>query len=179
MSLNVVEFYSSKDIGDESIDLSDSTLGIVSQLNSRRLASVQDVNNVLIDYDLNENEKLWIDDSGDGNSEVIENNSIFSLQAELANEDGLTDVDYGTAFSASGSNQVLAVGMPDSGLNGKVAVYSRLSESLEYTLLQTLEPEAISTNAILGIVNANPGEITTVNPHGLRESEKISISGAT
>ena len=179
VSLNVVEFYTNKDIGDEAIDLSDSTQGVVSQLNSRRLSNITDVNGLLVDYDIDSDEKLWLDNNGAGNSEVIENNPVFTLQAELPNEEGLTDVGYGTAFDASGSNQVLAVGMPDLGLNGKVAVYSRLSESLEYALLQTLEPEAVNTLAIQGIINSNPGEITTVGVHSLREGEKISISGAT
>ena len=178
VSLNVVEFYSNKDIGDDEIDLSDSTLGIVSQLNSRRIANITDVNALLIDYDINDNDNLWIDNNGAEKSEVISNTKIFNLQAEIPNEEGLNDVGYGTAFAASGSNQVLAVGMPDVGLNGKVAVYSRLSEALEYTLLQTLEPEAISSVGIVGIVNSNPGEITTSGPHGLRESERIQIRNA-
>ena len=179
VSLNVVEFYTNKDIGDDAIDLSDSTQGVVSQLNSRRLANVTDINNLLVDYDIDQNEKLYIDDNGTGNSEVIENNSVYSLQAEITNEEGLADVGYGTAFDASGSNQVLAVGMPDLGLNGKVAVYTRLSESLEYTLLQTLEPTGVNIFGIQGIINANPGEITTVGNHSLREGEKITIADAT
>jgi len=179
VSLNVVEFYSNKDIGEEGIDLSDSTLGIVSQLNGRRLNNITDINSLLIDYDVTENDRLWLDDNGTGKSEVIDNARIFNLQAEIPNEEGLVDVGYGTSFAASGSNQVLAVGMPGAGLNGRVAVYTRLSESLEYTLLQTLEIDGIKTQAIESIINSNPGVITTPIAHGIREGEKILISNAT
>jgi hypothetical protein len=178
VSLNVVEFYTNKDIGDDAIDLSDSTQGIVSQLNGRRLDNISDVNSLLIDYDINENEKLWLDDNGNTQSEVIENSPVFSLQAEIPNEEGLNDSGFGTAFSASGSNQVLAVGMPDVGLNGKVAVYTRLSEALEYVLLQTLEPNAIKTVAIETITNANPGRIFTPVVHNLEAGQRILISSA-
>ena len=141
ISLNVVEFYSNTEISDDSIDLSDSTLGIISQLNSRRIDNISDANEIFKNYDIQSADRIWADNNGNGISEVLENNKIFNLQQELPSEAGLVDQGYATAFAASGSNQTLAVGLPENGLNGSVAIYSRISESQQYSLIQTITPE--------------------------------------
>jgi hypothetical protein len=179
VNLNTVEFYSNTPITDDSIDLSDSTLGIISQLNSRRLPAITDANDVFVNYDLDSNERIWVDNNGNGISEVFDNNPVFNLQQELPNESGLVDEGYATAFSVNGSNQTLAVGLPDNGINGSVAVYSRISESQEYSLIQTITPEDIATQAIETISQTDPVAITTPVEHGLETGQQIKVSGAT
>ena len=161
ITLNTVEFFSNTPIQDDTLDLRDSTLGVVSQLNSRRISSIVDANDVYKNYDLDETERMWVDNNGNNSSEVFDNAPVFELQQELVNELGLVDEGYATAFDTSGSNQLLAVGLPENGTNGSVVVYSRVSESLPYTLLQTIEPDDDIYNA-----NAKFGSSVCITNNG-------------
>ena len=141
VGLNTVEIYSNTPINDDTLDLRDSTLGIITQLNSRRIPSIADVNDIYKNYDLDGSERMWVDNNGTGVSEVFDNVPVFNLQQELLNESELVDEGYATAFAVNGSNQTLAVGLPDNSISGAVAIYTRVSESLPYSLTQTITIE--------------------------------------
>jgi hypothetical protein len=179
VSIDTVEFYSNTPINDDTIDLRDSTLGIISQLNSRKISNISDANNIFQTYDILENERIWVDNNGIDKNEVLDNSRIFNLQQEIPNEAGLVDQGFATAFAANGSNQILAVGLPGSGANGSVAIYNRISESQNYTLLQTISPEDAALQTIQSINNANPIEVVTTADHQLQTGERIKISGTT
>ena len=179
VSLSTVEFYSNEPISDETVDLRDSTLGIISQLNSRRISNIGDANNIFQTYDILENERIWVDNNGTENSQVLDNNPIFSLTQEIPNESGLVDQGFATTYTTNGSNQLLAVGLPDSANNGSVAIYSRISESLSYTLLQTLTPDEDILQAIQSVNNANPVEVVTPTDHNLQTGQRVKLSGLT
>ena len=177
--LNTVEFYSNTPITEDSIDLGDSTLGVITQLNSRKVANITDVNDIYFAYDLFDNDRIWIDNNGNGYSEVFDNAAIFNTHQELTNESGLINEGYATAFATSGSNQILAVGMPENGINGSVTIYSRISEAQQYGFFQTLTPPDIVSQGLEIITNTNPVTISTPVNHNLQTGQQIKITSAT
>ena len=126
-------------ITEDFIDLSDSTLGIVSEFNSRRVSAPEDINTILRTYDIEENDRFWIDNVGDGVSAVYDSNIIRKkLQNITALEEN--SYEFGKSVAASWNNTVMAVGAPDVGDNGRVYVYTRSSDALNFKLTQTLDP---------------------------------------
>jgi hypothetical protein len=134
-----IEIETDTPITETFIDLSDSTLGIVSEFNSRRVSQPEDINEILKQFDLDENDRFWIDNVENNQSATYDSSVIRqSIQNITAPEE--SSYEFGRSVSASYNNTIMAVGAPDIGLNGKVYVYTRSSESLNYNLTQTLEP---------------------------------------
>jgi len=132
---NRAEFYTTQPIADESLDLTDSTLGSVIQLLSKRVADVDAMNTVITSYGLSPNSKFWIDNAGNERYAVYQNNEIFLSQNTFANrQEGITD--FGKSFAVNGSNTILAI----SDTNTSVYVYNRFSSVVDYRYAQELNP---------------------------------------
>lgn len=138
---NVVEIYTDTTISENSIDLTDSTLGIVSILHSRRFASLDEINNTLKTYDIDDNDRIWVDNNSLGYFQVFDNTPIFELQQEIVNPETGIDEDFATAVAVNENNTLMALGSSNKDTNGVVYIYSRLSETLPYVLTQVLRPE--------------------------------------
>ena len=134
-----IEIETDNPISETFIDLSDSTLGVISEFSSRRVSNVEDINNILKTFDIEQNDRFWIDNIGNDISAVYDSNVIRTkLQNITAPEESSTE--YGRSVAVSYNNTTMAVGAPDLGNNGKVFVYNRNSEAVDYKLIQTLEP---------------------------------------
>ena len=139
---NKVDFWTDTSITENEINLSDSTLGIVSILHTRRFDDLSKINQSLKVYDIDTNERIWVDDNGSGKFEVFDNIPVFDLQQEILNAQGsVYDVDFGSILDTNDSNTIMAVGNPSVGDNGVVYIYSRTSEVQNYKLTQIIEPE--------------------------------------
>ena len=177
--LNTVEFVSNIPISDDEIDLSDSTLGIVTQLNSRKFATISDVNEKLVTYDVESGDRIWVDDNGTGKFEVFDNNEIFDLQQEITNPELTTDGNFAESIDVNPNNTILVVGQSGLGINGGVRIYSRNSDAQTYTLLQTITPPGIVSQGLEIITNTNPVTISTPSNHDLQTGQQIKITSAT
>lgn len=134
------EFLLNEPISDNEIDLSDSTLGIISQLNSRRFNTLADVNAVLKKYDLTNNDRIWVDNNNLGKFEVLDNSFVYTEVKEIANPEDLTLNGFGNSFASNDSNTILIVGLPDKGTHGAIQVYTRNSDRNDYKALEIITP---------------------------------------
>ena len=172
VSSNTVEIYSEDDIQENAIDLSDSTLGVVTEFSSRRVSTPEEINNIIKKYNFQDNERIWIDSNSEGRFEVLDNQPVYSLQQEYIGDAGS---DFGASFAVNGNNTLMAVGAPKTG-NGEVKVYARLSEQVDYQLLQTLVPNDRKVD-ITTFQNTTPVVITTKTPHNIQDGALIQING--
>ena len=134
-----IEIVTDNEIGTDFIDLEDSTLGIVSILSSRRVSTPEDINTITKQYDLDLKDRMWVDDIG-SKFGVYDSNVIRSFKQKVINPETVS-YDFGKSFDVSANNTTMVVGTPDKD-DGRVYVYTRSSEALDYTLKQTLEPLA-------------------------------------
>ena len=147
ISYDTMEVYLDVALSMDSVDLSDSTVGIVTQLNSRRVDSTDAVNTITKLYDLDSTDRFWIDDNGNGKFQVIDVESVFDFKTDYNNPE-LGYNDFAKSIAVSGNNTVMAIGVP--GLN-KVYIYSRGSELNDLKILQTLQPnENLYDNGAFG-----------------------------
>jgi len=133
-----IEIQLDNPITEDFIDLADSTVGIVSELSSRRVSTPADINNITKLYDLDDDDRVWVDNTGNGTFGVYDSSIIRSFKQSITAPE-IDSRDFGSAVSVSDNNTTLAVGTPDKD-NGKVYVYNRGSEASEFKLKQTLEP---------------------------------------
>lgn len=170
VTYNNVEIYTEDAISDEFIDLQDSTLGVVSQFSTRRVAKPEDLNDVIKKYNFSNNERIWIDENAEGKFEVIDNNPVYNLQNEYF---GDSASQYGASLAVNGNNTVMAVGAPRTG-NGEVKIYTRLSETVDYQLSQTLIPNDTKI-VVVNVTNSTPAEVLTKTPHNIQDGALIQI----
>ena len=102
--------------------------------------------NTLAEQEIATDEKLWIDNDGNGKWRVLQNKNKFAVQQELSNTETGTENNFGTAIAVDNRNVKLAVGAPNKG-DGQVYIYNRASNSLNYTLYQVLDPDENIANA--------------------------------
>lgn len=96
--------------------------------------------NVISQNNVNLNDLLWIDNISENQEwAVYKNVNQFSEQHRILNDRSGTGHNYGTAISTDDRNTTLLIGSPDNS-DGKVFVYNRPTNSLNYTLTQVLEP---------------------------------------
>ena len=116
--------------------------GILTKFESVR-ASNLDTANVVAQKGMENGFKIWVDNDGVGKWTVIERTSNFSKSTTIANPEGVTNdssiTNFAESFSVDERNCLLAVGAPNDE-DGKVYVYRRPSESVNWELLQVLEP---------------------------------------
>ena len=133
-----IEIETDNPISDTFIDLSDSTQGIVTEFNSRRVENTEKINDILRNYDIQINDRFWIDNVGNNVSAVYDSEIIRQkIQDITAPEE--SSKEFGRSVSSTYNNTILAVGAPDIGDAGKVYIYTRGSEALDFRLNQTLE----------------------------------------
>jgi len=136
VSQNRATFNDTVSIEDASLDLSDSSLGSVLQLLSKRVADLDAMNSLINLYGLPANSKFWVDNIDDKFA-VYESSRIWSGQENLVNrEAGPTS--WAESFAVNGYNTALAV----ADKNSKVYLYKRLSSVVPYVYNQTLAPES-------------------------------------
>lgn len=139
VSLNKVQVLSSDTI-DSGLLIDSNEVG-VSKFVERRFVDSNDVNSNIKNIRNEFKDRIWLDNSGNGNWGVYENENIFSLQDELINptEDG---DGFATSFDSNNNNTVLAIGTTSEDFNrGIVRIYARASESLDKREIQFIEAD--------------------------------------
>ena len=125
----------------------------VSKFVSRRFADANDLNQNIQFITAYFDDKVWIDNKGDGNFGVYSNEKIFSLQEETLNPTG--DVDgFSKSFAVNRSNSVIVIGSPDSselGREEEVKIYRRNIESFSKEIRQIVYADGtIDANSKFG-----------------------------
>jgi hypothetical protein len=174
ITYNKMEIYLDTPISDEFIDLSDSTLGIVTQMNSRRVTTSENINDIVQKYDITDNERIWVDDNGTGKFEVFDNKPVFEFKKELLNP-RTGDTGFGSVIAVSDNNTIMAVGAPEYE-DGEVYIYARLSEASDFVLIQTLSPVDQISIEITNATQTNPVVITTSENHNLVDGRRVRFT---
>ena len=114
-------------------------VGSITRFLKVRAANISSANTIL-QQNLDTNDYLWIDNvSGLGKWSVLKNENLFTEQLRLTKPSTSSDVSFGTAMSVDDRNTTLIVGAPDQG-DGKVYVYSRATDSINFVQTQVIEP---------------------------------------
>ena len=108
-------------------------------LRSVRGKDIAGVNRV-VENELVDRQKVWVDDFRNGNFGVIQNQDIFEPKADIFNpsEYDSTDHKFASTISVSRDNRNMVVGSPNDD-GGKVHIYRRTLENSDFTLQQTFE----------------------------------------
>jgi len=141
--LNQVVILSNVPVSQESYN--DSIVSGVSKFVKRRFANAADLNSTIENIIHNPDDKVWIDNTGNGNFGVFANNPVFSLQEETINSTTTAD-NFSSSFAVNKSNTVVVVSK-----NNQAEVFTRNAESFAKILLQTFLPDnAIAANTNFG-----------------------------
>ena len=128
-------------------EYTDSSVAGISKFVERRFANATDLNSNIKNIVNNIDDKVWIDDTGNGTFGVFTNKSVFSIQEELLNPTG-NDDNFASSFDVNKSNTVMVVNAVG---NESVYVFKRNSESFTKTLSQTFIPDnTIDVNSEFG-----------------------------
>lgn len=112
--------------------------GTIVRFIKTRFDSINQTQRIVTDID-NGISRLWLDESSNGLPIVAERIDQFDIAGQVENLGFDENENYGTAIATNSRNTVLAVGAPDDE-SGKVYVYTRPTESSEFTLSQIIEP---------------------------------------
>ncbi len=134
VSLNKIVLESS-----DSVEDVEECEGKLSKFISVRTSNLLEAN-TLAEQEISQDEKLWIDDAGNGKWAVLQNTNKFTVQQELSNTELGDGHKFGSAIAVDSRNVKIAVGSPDFD-DGKVYIYNRASNALNYNLYQVLEPD--------------------------------------
>ena len=170
-TLNSVDIDLNTPLSSESYDFEDSTLGFVSEIASKRVATAEQMNLLINDLGLTPGEKIWVDNI-DNKFAVLQNSKIYEQQQEIENAE-LGNGLFGVGIDTNPNNNVMAVGRPK---DNKVYIYTRISDTQEYTLTQTIDSQFNKTLNINGVLLNNPAVVQTSIPHDLSNSDEITIS---
>ena len=135
---NVVNVVADITTDDQSLDLGDSTTGIITKLLSKRYASPDLVNADINEYGLRENDTIWIDNVSNNKFGVFKNQKIVTGKQEITNSEA-GDGKFGSTFDSNDSNGLFVIGRPD---DEKVFVYNRASEGASLNIAQTIDVPA-------------------------------------
>jgi hypothetical protein len=171
-TLNSIDVDLNRPLSSESYDFEDSTLGFVSEIASKRVANADQMNLLVNDLGLTPGEKIWVDNINNRFA-VLQNSKIYKQQQEIENPD-TGDGLFGIGIDTNASNNTMAVGRP---YDNKVYVYNRVSDSQDYALTQTIDPQFIKTIDVNGVTLDNPTVLQTSVSHELSDSDQISITG--
>ena len=111
--------------------------GNITKFLSVRSASIPDANTVL-QKNLDEGDLHWIDNFN-GNWSVIKNTNNFTEQLKVQKDSSAVDLSYATSMAVDSRNTTLVVGAPDEN-DGKVYIYTRASDSINFVQSQVIEP---------------------------------------
>ena len=121
-------------------------LGYLTKFELARLPNLVEANNFVGAKEIETGSTVWIDDDDTGRWIVLKNTGGFDLKHNIYNDSSNyiqnKELNFGSNVHADENNQTLAVGSPDINGRGKVHVYFRGSENVNFTITQTLlEPE--------------------------------------
>ena len=135
VSLNKITF----DYAEAVTDVEDCT-GIIAKFVSVRASNLVEANSIAEDF-TRDNDKIWIDDDSTGRWVVLENKNKFNQLEALSNTSSGNNHDFGKSISVNDRNTVMVVGAPDNE-DGKVFVYKRASNSINYQLNQIISADS-------------------------------------
>jgi len=141
-SLNKVVIAVEEPLSDEITNIQ----GAVTSFVSNRISDYNSANKYA-ENDIDTDELLWIDNSGDVENRwaVIKQDKAFDFADELSNPIAGQELSFGKSISADDANEYIVVGSPDSS-QGKAYIYERENDGSTLTgtlnLKQTLEPIA-------------------------------------
>ena len=113
--------------------------GRITKLIDTRVDSLVNANQMLQSTD-EQIDRVWIDQDSSGQWLVIDQNDAYQSSQVLSKTDSIENANYGVALSANRSNNVLAVGAPDSE-DGKVYIYTRGGSANPWKLTQIIEAD--------------------------------------
>jgi len=134
VSLNKVVFETNENIAEI-----ENCTGVLTKFISCRKTDIIDANK-FAEKEMDPGEKLWIDNDGSGRWVVLQNQNRYTELQEISNTELGTGHEYGKSLSVDDRNVLLAVGAPEVD-DGKVYIYNRASNSLNYTLQQVIEAD--------------------------------------
>ena len=123
---------------DQTIEDIDSVKGSLSKFINVRAPDAVNANTIL-QQGVDQNDLIWIDDNGQLSWNVLENTKAFAELQFLNNSAQGNGHSFGNSLSADDRNITLLVGAPDYG-DGKVYVYSRPANSVNFVQTQVIEP---------------------------------------
>lgn len=132
VALNKIVFES-----EQTIDEVESCIGRISKFINVRVDDVKAAN-TLAEQEISQNEKLWIDNAVDNKWLVVENKNKFNVNQELSNNTTGSGHEFGKSIAVDDRNIIMAVGAPEKD-DGRVYIYNRASNALNYNLQQVLE----------------------------------------
>jgi len=149
--LNQVVILTATTISEE--EYNDSSVGGISKFVKRRFVNANDLNLNIQNIIENLDDKVWIDNKGDGNFGIYSNEKIFTLQEETLNPTGDGD-GFASSFDVNKFNTTMVVNSIDNFLFGRdesVRVLKRNSESFTKDLSQVLIPDnTIDKDSLFG-----------------------------
>lgn len=113
----------------------DSSSIVVFKLVSARIAAIDSINKLTIDYDFVENEKFYVNDDGSGKWAVYTRNPVF-VRSELIPERRIENLRFGEGFSVTPDSSLIAVGAVDK----EVRLYLRPRAGDPLISIQTVLP---------------------------------------
>jgi len=123
---------------DQTIETIESVRGSLTKFLAVRAGDAIEANTIL-QKGVTINDLIWIDNNGSQSWNVLKNNQSYSKLQELSNSATGSDHNYGFSLSADDRNTTLLVGAPDYE-NGRVFVYSRPANSVNFVQTQIIEP---------------------------------------
>jgi len=111
--------------------------GIITKFRSVRAKDINDANQIA-QIAMQKGFKIWIDDQGNNKWTVLENQDSF---AKLGTTESTSNsfTNFAVAMSVDARNVVMAIGAPEDE-DGKVYIFKRPSESVNWNLFQILLP---------------------------------------
>ena len=133
--------------------------GSITKFTSVRSTNI-DSANTIVQNDLVFNDYLWVDNiTGDNEWSVLKNDNLFAETFRTLKPSANVDDSFGEALSVDDRNTTMIVGAPDQG-DGKVYVYSRATDSLNFVQTQVIDPLKVSDN------NQRFGAAVAISPDG-------------
>ena len=139
--LDTVYFSSEKELS--SLEFNDSSVALISTLETRRFSNFKDVNSTLTsDYYLDIG-KIWVDDTVDNKWGVYENTKKFTEFQTILPIQQYSNTSFGKSIAVDNNNSMIAVGAPDYSLTGgAVLIYARSGEFSAPRLVQIIEKDS-------------------------------------
>ena len=112
--------------------------GSITQFSKVRAENITSANDILQE-NLALDDYIWIDNvNGTGKWKVLKNENLLLEQQRMTKTTTSLDTSFGSALASDDRNTTMLVGAPTEG-NGKVYVYNRSSDSLNFSQTQVIE----------------------------------------
>jgi hypothetical protein len=115
--------------------------------------------NTVLQKGVNKDDLIWIDNNGNNRWNVLKNTQAYTELQTLSNSISGSDHNYGSSISVNDRNTTLVVGAPDKD-DGKVYVYNRPSNSVNYIQTQIIYPVGFGDD------NERFGASVAISPDG-------------